>query len=69
MGVSDLGVRPVGYGIGDTFVKVPEMIPERIDCARFNRFSGNTEVQVEVRFENIIRIVFVYTVRRFPRCF
>lgn len=30
LGVSDLGVKPVGYGIGDTFVKVPEMIPELI---------------------------------------
>jgi large subunit ribosomal protein L41 len=28
--VSDLGVRPVGYYAGDTFVKVPEMIPELI---------------------------------------
>ena len=28
--VSDLGVRPVGYGAGDKFVKVPEMIPELI---------------------------------------
>lgn len=28
--VSDLGVRPVGYNVGDTFVKVPEMIPELI---------------------------------------
>lgn len=26
----DLGVRPVGYHVGDTFVKVPEMIPELI---------------------------------------
>jgi len=26
----DLGVRPVGYGAGDRFVKVPEMIPELI---------------------------------------
>jgi len=28
--VSDLGVRPVGYEVGDTFVRVPEMIPELI---------------------------------------
>jgi hypothetical protein len=28
--VSDLGVRPVGYEVGDRFVKVPEMIPELI---------------------------------------
>jgi hypothetical protein len=28
--VSDLGVRPVGYYVGDEFVKVPEMIPELI---------------------------------------
>jgi hypothetical protein len=28
--VSDLGVRPVGYYVGETFVKVPEMIPELI---------------------------------------
>jgi hypothetical protein len=28
--LSDLGVRPVGYNVGDTFVKVPEMIPELI---------------------------------------
>jgi hypothetical protein len=28
--VSDLGVRPVGYYLGETFVNVPEMIPELI---------------------------------------
>jgi hypothetical protein len=27
---SDLGVRPVGYYVGDAFVKVPEMIPELV---------------------------------------
>jgi hypothetical protein len=69
LGVSDLGVRPVGYGIGDTFVKVPEMIPELIvpDLTGFQVILKYK--LIEVRLENIIRIVFVYTVRRFPRCF
>jgi hypothetical protein len=30
LGVSDVGVKPVRYGIGDTFVKVPKMIRELI---------------------------------------